>query len=94
MDPILDGLIGLEPGPGREGFFIVHGDGFCREFHEELCHLIVLLSNKRVKVKVFEEDENDDVLDVKGKVGVIGDGGLVEHELAALGGLLEKDGVA
>ena len=39
MDPLLDGLIGPEPGPGGEGFFVVHGNGFCGEFHEELRHL-------------------------------------------------------
>ena len=36
VDPLLDGLVGPEPGPGGEGFFIVHGDGFCGEFDEEL----------------------------------------------------------
>ena len=146
MDPLLDGIVSPEPEPGREGFFVVHGDGFCGEFHKELhhlglhgfggggivggvvvsgltlvtchtlfnesvgfiletrnevvelaldnCNLVVLLSNEHVEAKVFEEDKNE------GEVGVVGDGGLMEHGLervnmlAALGGLLEKDVVA
>lgn len=36
MDPFRHGLISPEPGPGREGLFVVHGDGFCGEFDEEL----------------------------------------------------------
>jgi len=42
VDPVLDGLIGPEPGPGGEGLFVVHGDSFGWEFHEELRHLVLL----------------------------------------------------